>query len=196
MQFAITFDYLCPFAAITNETVVAALEAGAEHEVEFRAYSLSQGHLEDGDTPVWERDEPLSGILALQWGLAVRDHFPGSFRAVHKALFQARHLEGKDINDPEVVRAVVASHGPDPDEVAKLVDSGEPLRTLQADHTRNVEQDKVWGVPTFITADRAVFVRHMRRATDGAEARQIVDRTLDLMSWTDLNEFKQTFVPR
>lgn len=196
MQFAITFDYLCPFAAISNETVVAALDAGADHEVEFRAFSLAQAHLDEGEPAVWEREDAKRGVLALQWGLAVRDHFPEGFRAVHVGFFHARHKHGKDIGDAAVLREAVAGTGLDAAEVEKVVASGEPLRALAADHTRNVEQDKVFGVPTYITADRAVFVRHMERPTDGAHARQVLDRTLDLIGWGLLNEFKQTFVPR
>lgn len=197
MRFAITFDYLCPFAAISNETVVAALKDGTDHEVDFRAFSLSQVHLEDGETPVWERGEdPPSGVLALQWGLAVRDHFPDAFHDVHVALFAIRHKHGRNINDLTEIRAAAAGAGLDPDKVEKIVAGGGPLRALADDHTRNVQEHKVWGVPTFITADRAVFVRFMERPADGAEARQVVDRTLDLIAWRQLNEFKQTFVPR
>lgn len=196
MRFAITFDYLCPFAAISNETVVAALRDGADHEVEFRAFSLSQVHLEEGEQPVWERQDPPSGVLALQWGLAVRDQFPDAFHDVHVALFAIRHKHGRDLNDVAEIRAAVASAGLDPDEVEKVVAGGGPLRALRDDHTRNVQEHKVWGVPTFITADRAVFVRYMERPADGAAARQTVDRTLDVIGWTQLNEFKQTFIPR
>ncbi len=49
----------------------------------------------------------------------------------------------------------------------------------------------VFGVPTFIVDNRAVFVRLMDR--DNPED---VDKVLDLLAWTDLNEFKHTSVPR
>ena len=46
-RFAITHDYLCPFARNGAEVVVRALEAGAPVEPDFRAFSLSQVHLEE-----------------------------------------------------------------------------------------------------------------------------------------------------
>jgi len=55
----------------------------------------------------------------------------------------------------------------------------------------------VWGVPTFIIGDRAVFVRLMHRPDgDAALATATIERVLGLLDWPDLNEFKHTTVPR
>src|SRR5919197_5714504 len=122
--FSVTFDYLCPFARIANEVVLRALAAGADHQVDFRAFSLSQVHLGEGEQPVWLAEQPPSGVLALQWGLAVRDELPARFPAAHLAIFGARHDHGRDLNDPAVLREAVASAGGDPDRVDKLVAGG------------------------------------------------------------------------
>jgi 2-hydroxychromene-2-carboxylate isomerase len=196
-RFAVTFDYLCPFARNAAEVVVRALEAGGPHEVDYRAFSLSQVHLEEGATPVWQAQTPASGVLALQWGLAVRDELPERFPAVHLALFAARHDHGRDLNDPEVLRAAVASAGLDPDEVEKLVATGGPAAALAADHTWAVEQHRCFGVPTFMAGQQAVFVRLMQRPADPATAMATLERLLAMVvDWPDLNEFKATRVPR
>jgi hypothetical protein len=197
-RFAITHDYLCPFARNAAEVVVRALEAGAPFEVDFRAFSLSQVHLEEGDPPVWQPGaEPRSGVAALQWGLAVRDELPERFPAVHLALFAARHDQGLDLNDPEVLAAAVASAGVDPDEVAKLVAGGGPAAALAADHSWAVDGSRVFGVPTFVTDRRAVFVRLMDRPGSPAAARATLERVLGMVEdWSDLNEFKATVIPR
>ena len=49
----------------------------------------------------------------------------------------------------------------------------------------------MFGVPTFVVGDQAAFVRFMDRGNPDD-----VDRVLDLLEWTDLNEFKHTSVPR
>ena len=197
-RFALTHDYLCPFARNAAEVVVHALQAGEPFEVDFRAFSLSQVHLEEGETPVWEPGaEPRSGVLALQWGLAVRDELPERFPDVHLALFAARHDQGRDLNDPEVLAAAVASAGVDPDEVAKLVAGGAPAAALAADHTWAADTARVFGVPTFVTDRRAVFVRLMGRPDTPAAARATLDRVLAMVEdWPDLNEFKATAIPR
>ena len=197
-RFAITHDYLCPFARNAAEVVVRALEAGPPFQVDFRAFSLSQVHLEEGDPPVWQPGaEPRSGVAALQWGLAVRDELPERFLAVHLALFAARHDQGRDLNDPEVLAAAVAWAGVDPAEVAKLVDGGGPAAALAADHTWAVDGSRVFGVPTFVTDRRAVFVRLMDRPDSPAAARATLERVLAMVEdWPDLNEFKATVIPR
>ena len=197
-RFALTHDYLCPFARNAAEVVVRAMEDGEPLAVDFRAFSLSQVHLEEDAPPVWQPGaEPASGVLALQWGLAVRDELPERFPAVHLALFAARHDQGLDINDPEVLAAAVASAGVDPDDVAKLVASGGPAAALAADHTWAADGSRVFGVPTFVTDRRAVFVRLMGRPGSPEAARDTLERVLAMVEdWPDLNAFKATVIPR
>ena len=164
-----------------------------EWEVSFRPFSLNQVHVHEGEPPVWDRSagEQGSGVLALQWGLAVRDNFPEAFGKVHRALFTARHDEGRDLRDPDVLDEVVIGAGLDPSAVGDLVAEGKPLDTLRTEHTELADRWRVFGVPTFIVDDEAVFVRLMAR--DQADD---LDRMLDLISWTGLNEFKRTTIPR
>ncbi len=109
----------------------------------------------------------------------------------HIAAFAARHDEGQKIAKPEVLRDIAASVGLDDDAVEAEVASGRPLEKLAQEHTEAVKRHSMFGVPTFIVDDRAVFVRFMDRKNP-----EDIDRTLDLFEWADLNEFKQTSVPR
>jgi len=197
MRFALTFDYLCPFARIASETALMALEAGDDHQLDLRAFSLTQVHLEDGAPPVWEPGERGRGVLALEWGLAVRDAFPERFLSAHLAIYRARFDHSRDIGDHAVLRAAVEEAGLDPAAVERVVTGGGPRRALQVDHTWAVEQHRVFGVPTWVTDRRAVFTRLMTRPATPAEARATLDRVLALIDdWPQLNEFKQTKVPR
>ena len=198
-SFQITFDYLCPFARNANEHVVEGLRSGADWDVRFLPFSLAQGHVEETEPAIWDRDEPrtMSGILALQVGLAVRDHHADHFLDVHQALFAARHDEGHDIKDPAVLRDVLTTAGLSADEVLGRIDGGSVLETLQIEHTEAVDKHQVWGVPTFITDRRAVFVRLMDRPeADGALATRRIEHVLDLVdSPLELHEFKQVDLP-
>lgn len=192
-EFAISFDYRCPFARNAHESVVAGLRAGRDWNVTFTPFSLDQVHVEEGEPPVWERDPAVwgTGVNALLWGIAVRDAFSEKFLDWHLAAFSARHDAGQKIAKLEVLREIAASVGLDVDAVAKEVDSGRPLETLAQTHTESVKRHSMFGVPTFVQGDQAVFVRFMTRKepTD-------IDRALDLLEWPDLNEFKHTSVAR
>lgn len=190
MQFDVTFDYLCPFARNANEAVLNGLESGRDWKVRFRPFSLAQVHTEEGDPDVFE-DPDASGVLALHWGIAARDHAPESFPAVHRALFAARHDEGQDIKDEAVLVAAVEKAGVDPGPIADAVASGAPAQTLAEEHTESVDRWRVFGVPTFIHDDVATFVRLMSRGVS-----EDVDHTLELLGWQEMNEFKRTAVPR
>ena len=199
LAFAITFDYLCPFARNLNEHVITALEGGADWDVTFTPYSLTQGHLTEDDEPVWDRPDPdrASGIFALQVGLAVRDHFRNRFLAAHRELFAARHDRGEDLKDRDVVAKALDAAGLDPDEVFAAVADGAFLAVLRDEHRRNVELHGIWGVPTVIAGDRAVFVRLLDRPDgDVARSRDRIERVVTLVTdFPDLHEFKQVDLP-
>ena len=55
----------------------------------------------------------------------------------------------------------------------------------------------MFGVPTFVTDRRAVFVRLMERPATPEAARATLERILAMVEdWPDLNEFKATAIPR
>jgi hypothetical protein len=192
-SFAVTFDYRCPFARNAHEAVVSALREGRDWDVRFAPFSLDQVHVAEGEPPVWDRapEERGTGTLAMQWGIAVRDHFPDQFFDLHIEMFAARHDHALKLGHEEVIRDVAAKVGLDVDAVAAEVESGRPLKTLAEEHTEAVQRWAVFGVPTFIEDDTAVFIRFMER-NHVAD----LDRALELLPWTRLNEFKQTKVPR
>lgn len=198
-RFAITFDYLCPFARNANEHVVAGLRAGADWDVRFLPYSLAQGHVEEGELDVWERPEPhaVAGVLALQVGLVVRDQHPDRFLDLHEALFAARHDRGEDIKDRDVLAATLARAGLPAAEVFRAIDDGGPLGQLQKEHEQAAHDHQVWGVPTFVTDRRAVFVRLLDRpAGDAAAATSRIEQVVDLVEGSlELHEFKQADLP-
>lgn len=196
--FSVTWDYLCPFARNAHEHLVTALEDGAPWEVTFSPFSLMQAHVEEGGAPVWDQEEKARGVLALEAGIVVRDRFPDKFLAAHLALFAARHDHGGDLADPEVVRRALAAVGVPGDEVLKEVDQGWPMDTLRTAHEKSVAEHEVFGVPTFVVGDAAVFVRLMTRPEgDAQRARTSIERVLALITGSpELNELKHTTIPR
>jgi len=189
---AVTYDYLCPFARNAHEALVTAEREGRDLDIRYLAFSLQQAHVEEGERPIWERprEEWGRGVNALAYGIAVREEFPDQFHDFHLAAFAARHDEGKKY-EPAVLDEVTASVGLDVEAVHKVIDTGRPLEILAAEHTEAVDRWGVFGVPTFLEGDHAVFVRFMER-----NRVDDLDRALDLLSWDRLNEFKRTRIPR
>jgi hypothetical protein len=192
-SFSITYDYLCPFARNANEVIVEAILGGADLDVAFVPYSLTEAHATDGDTAQWDlpRGQLGAGVLALLWSIAVRENHPDSFMGFHVAMFSARHDDGADINDERVIREVVEAVGLDPRAVHDHVASGVPAQVLAEEHTSAVEDHGVFGVPTFVQGDDAVFVRFMDRHEP-----HDLERVLEMLSWENLNEFKRTAIDR
>jgi hypothetical protein len=192
-RFGLTWDYLCPFARNAQEAVVAGIRDGKDWDVRFWAFSLDQVHLEEGDTPVWERpiDDAGRGVRALLWGIAVRDSFPEHFLDFHVGLYRARFDDGQQITDEEVLRAVATKAGLDADAVAAEAASGRPAKTLEAEHSEAVERYAAFGVPTIVDGEEAVFVRIMERGNVAD-----LEQALGLVGDTRLNEFKRTKIPR
>lgn len=197
ITFAVTFDYRCPFARNAHEHVISGLEAGADWDVHFMPFSLSQAKIEPGEPERWDAAAD-SGLLALQLGIAVRDTQPEAFLEAHRALFGLRHDQGRSIRDESPLREALAGTGVDVDTAFEEVASGRPLDTVREEHERAADTHDVWGVPTFVADDRSAFIRLMDRPGDDPE-RSVADieRLLDLLAgWPGLNELKHTSIPR
>jgi hypothetical protein len=197
-SFAITWDYRCPFARNAHDHLVTALRGGADWDVRFMAFSLDQAHVEEGGRAVWEEPERYPGLLVNLAGIVVRDRQPEQFLDVHASLYSIRHEHALDVRDRAVVGRFLDEAGVDGASVLAEVDDGWPLEALRDDHTEAVKTWEVFGVPTLISGDEAVFVRLMETAGgDAALATSTIGRILDLLDgWTDLNEFKRTRVMR
>jgi len=196
--FAITYDYRCPFARNAHEHVVEGLRDGAAWDVEFVPFSLSQVHVEEGGQPVWDNPTKAVDLLATEAGIVVRDRHPDRFLDVHVALFAARHDHGLDLREEKVVRQVLEEVGLDADDVLASVARGSVREAFRSAHENAVTKHHVFGVPTFVTGDKAVFVRVMTRPQgDGTLARSTIDKVLSLIDGhPELNEFKHTTISR
>jgi DSBA-like thioredoxin domain len=197
-SFAVTWDYLCPFARNAHEHVVTALKAGADWDVRFSFFSLAQVHVAEGGTPVWDDPAAHPGVLAGLAGIVVREHEPEHFLDAHIALFAARHDQGVDLRDREQLAKVLDGAGLDGAGILAEAGKEWAVDTAKAEHEESVQRWEVFGVPTFIADERAVFVRVMNRPEGNAKtAEATIERLLDLFDgFPELNEYKFTKIPR
>ena len=197
-SFGITWDYRCPFARIAADHVITGLEGGADWDVTWVPFSLTQAHVGDGDLDAWDDPTKADDLHAIEIGIVVRERFPDQFLKVHRALFDARHVLGQDLRSADVLAAVLRDNGVDHHAVETEIEAGWPRATFRKAHTDAVETHKVFGVPTFIVDDSATFVRLMEGPDgDVATARRTIERVLDTVTgWPELNEFKHTTIAR
>ncbi len=193
-----TYDYRCPFARNAHEHLVTALQAGAPWDVEFVPFSLSQVHVEEGGTAVWDDPAKAVDLRATEAGLVVRDTFPDHFFDVHLGFFAARHDRSLDLRDESVIRDVLAESGVDAATVLDTVADGGPHDVYRKAHEAAVADHQVFGVPTFIVGNAAVFVRIMTRPDgDASRSRAAIEGVLGLFDeHPELNEFKHTSISR
>jgi protein-disulfide isomerase-like protein with CxxC motif len=195
-QFAVTYDYRCPWARNMHEHIVTGLRGGADWDVTFQPFSLNQAHVEDGGIPVWDNPEAGPALLAGLVSLVIRDEYPDKFLDAHEALFAARHDKQLDTREPAVIADVLMSVGLDDAKIlAAAPERNEQFRQI---HMDSVRDHKVFGVPTFIVGDAATFIRMRSRPQgDVAGAIKTVESVVGLMTeWPELNEFKWTYVQR
>jgi hypothetical protein len=194
LQFAVTWDYRCPFARNGHEHVMDGLEAGAPWDVTFVPFFLNQSHVPEGGQPSWEDPAQQPDLLSLAAGVVVRDRYPDQFLAAHRSLFAARHDEGGDLRDVAVVRNALLRVDIDADAVLSEVETGWPAKVVRDEHERAVSELEIFGVPTFVVGGDAVFVRLMNRpGGDGRLAQETIERVIGLLrNQPELNEFKHT----
>ena len=199
-SFAVTWDYRCPFARNAHEHVLAGLEAGADWDVPFVPFSLGQVHVDEGElADLGATRTTTAACSRCRSAPSCATRSPDAFLAVHGALFALRHDQGRDLRDEAVLREVLdrprrrRRRGLRRDRVGRRARHGAHASTSEV-----AKSHDVWGVPTFIVGDRAVFVRFMDRPEgDGELGRRTIERVVDLLDgFPELNEFKHTSLSR
>jgi 2-hydroxychromene-2-carboxylate isomerase len=196
--FTVSWDYRCPFARNAHEHLITALRGGADWDVTFAPFSLSQVHIAEGDPSVWEVPEKAPDRLAMNAGVVIRDKFADKFLDAHEALFTARHDQSRDIREEAVIRETLESVGVDVDGVFAELEQSWPDDEVRKTHEWEVGTHQMFGVPTFIVDDKAVFVRLMTRPKGDADlARATIEQVVQLISdRPEINEFKYTSIKR
>lgn len=194
--FGVTYDYRCPFARLLHGHLVAGLRAGASWEVEFLPFTLTQGYVEAGEPDCWDDPARQDELLALEVSLAVRDRFPSAFLDLHEGLFDLRHVEHRNLRDRELLLGVAERAGAERAAIEAELASGRP-RAEVADRWRYLKGElEVFGVPTFVIGDDAIFVRLLEPSTDAEASIALIEQLVrQAAEQPIINEFKHTRVP-
>ena len=195
-HFDLSYDYRCPFAKNIHLHVVTALRAGADIDVTFVPWTMSQGYKVEGAPDVWDDPTRDPELLSLAVSTSIRDLQPEHFLDAHEALFRARHERALRLVTNEEITDALALTGVDLDAVFDDVASRRPHKVI-GQSFQEFERHEAFGVPTFVVDGDATFVRFMTVPSDDASASiALINSLVTLMSaQADLNEFKHTKVP-
>ncbi len=195
LSFQLSYDYRCPFAKNIHLHVIAALRAGADFDVTFVPWTMSQGYRASAAPDVWDDPERDPELLALAVSTSVRDLQPELFLDVHEALFRARHERAIRLVTGDEIRDALAMTVVDLGSVFDDVASRRPHKVI-GESFREFERYEAFGVPTFVVNGDATFVRYMNPPIEPAASITLLESLVTLMSdESALNEFKHTKVP-
>ncbi|HEY5121852.1 MAG TPA: DsbA family protein, partial [Acidimicrobiales bacterium] len=168
-SFDLSYDYRCPFAKNIHLHVLAALRAGADFDVTFVPWTMTQGYVTPGGPDSWDDPAHDADHLSLYVSISVRDHQPELFLAAHEALFRARHERAIRLVTFEEIEGILQPLGVDMEEVRADVATRRPHEVL-AQSFAQFDKYEAFGVPTFVVDGDATFVRYMTAPSGDPQA--------------------------
>lgn len=194
--FDVSYDYRCPFAKNIHLHLVSALDAGADFNVNFVPWTMSQGYKSEGAPDVWDDPERDAELLSLAVSVSIRDQQPDQFLKAHAALFRARHERGIRLVTMEQIAHALGELDVDLEMVRADVATRRPHQVIGANF-KKYETLEAFGVPTFVVGQDATFVRYMTGPTnDPQDSVTLIDSIVTLIeAQPELNEFKHTRLP-
>ena len=97
------------------------------------------------------------------------------------ALLQARHVENRDIANPEVLIKVAEEVGLDIDKFRQDLSSRSLLAKIGEDYTRGVKEHGVWGTPTLVFNGRQAAYLKLRPAPPPEESVKLFEELFDII---------------
>jgi predicted DsbA family dithiol-disulfide isomerase len=113
---------------------------------------------------------------ALEVGEVIRVDFPDAFESYDEACYRTHWLDGDDLGDPEVVRALVSAAGAEPDAVERRIDEGQGARSVERSMARAREQG-VAATPAWWVDERLLIPGAQPTATVERWISRLVERS-------------------
>jgi len=168
IELEVFYDYFCPFVYRAS-VLLQNVGRTRPLKVAWRYFSLAQVNSKDDGWTVWDApaSENVRGRLAFKAAEAARKQ--GRFDDFHMPLLEARHRDGLEIDQAEVVERVAVDVGLDMNRFRKDVSDPDILASLARDHRQAVSEHGVFGTPTFVFPDGASAYVRLREAPDGGD---------------------------
>ena len=157
---------------------------GDRLSIEWYSFPLEQVNSTQGpEWKVWEQpDEYKSrGLWALRGGEAARLQGKRLFERFHIALLRARHVEDRDITDPEVLIEVAMEAGLDVDRFRQDLPKRNLLAKIGEDYIRGVKEHGVWGTPTLVFNGHQAAYLKLKPAPPPEESVKLFEELFDII---------------
>jgi 2-hydroxychromene-2-carboxylate isomerase len=99
---------------------------------------------------------PINTLVLMRAVTGIQLHHPERFVAFIDCLFNALWVDGRNLNDPAIVAAVLSGNGFDPNEVLALT-ADETVKATLKDNTEKAVQRGVFGVPSMFVDNQLYF---------------------------------------
>lgn len=99
---------------------------------------------------------PINTLMLMRAVMGMQLRHPERFAAFIDCLFYALWVEGRNLNDPATVAAVLTQNGFDPNQVLALT-TDEEVKAELKDNTEKAVQRGVFGAPSMFVGDQMFF---------------------------------------
>ncbi|SDS68534.1 2-hydroxychromene-2-carboxylate isomerase [Pseudomonas sp. Z003-0.4C(8344-21)] len=99
---------------------------------------------------------PINTLMLMRAVTGIQLHHPERFQAFIDCLFKALWVEGRSLNEPATVAAVLIEHGFDPQTVMALVND-ETVKAALKDNTETAVKRGVFGAPSMFVGNQLFF---------------------------------------
>ncbi|MGG7675288.1 2-hydroxychromene-2-carboxylate isomerase [Pseudomonas sp. WC2] len=99
---------------------------------------------------------PINTLMLMRAVMGIQLRQPERFRAFIDCLFNALWVEGRALDEPATVAAVLIEHGFDPQEVLALTND-ESVKTALKDNTETAVKRGVFGAPSMFVGSQLFF---------------------------------------
>ncbi|CAI8961436.1 2-hydroxychromene-2-carboxylate isomerase [Pseudomonas sp. IT-P294] len=99
---------------------------------------------------------PINTLMLMRAVMGMQLRHPERFAAFIDCLFYALWVEGRNLNDPTTVAAVLTQNGFDPNQVLALT-TDEEVKAALKDNTEKAVQRGVFGAPSMFVGDQMFF---------------------------------------
>ncbi len=158
-------------------------KVGDRLHIEWYCFPLEQVNSKQGpEWKLWEQPDeyPSKGLWAFRASEAARLQRKELFERFHLAVLRGRHLENKDIANPEVLIKMAAETALDVEKFRRDLSNRSLLANIGEDYTRGVEEHGVWGTPTLVFNGRQAAYLKLRPAPPPEESVKLFEELFTL----------------